>query len=54
MDVKAKKGWFHSDCVRETTGVSGSVSQCQAAIAVHTDTTANKTVKKRKTFTIDK
>lgn len=43
VEVTAKKGWFHKDCVRDTTGVSGSVNQCQAAIAVHNDTAASTT-----------
>lgn len=44
--MKAKNGWFQSDCVSDTTGVRGSVNQCHAAIAVHTDTTARSTAKR--------
>lgn len=34
-----KNGWFHKDEKKETFWVSGSISQFQAPVAVHTDTT---------------
>jgi hypothetical protein len=41
----AKNGWFQRDCVKDTADVCGSVSQCHAPTAVHTDITARRTVK---------
>lgn len=43
IDATAKNGWFQSDCVNDTAGVSGSVNQCHAPAAVHTDMTAKTT-----------
>lgn len=33
----AKNGWLHRLCVNDTAGVFGSVSQCHAPTAVHTE-----------------
>jgi hypothetical protein len=44
MLAMAKNGWFQRDCVKDTADVCGSVSQCHAPTAVHTDTTARRTV----------
>jgi hypothetical protein len=43
MLAMAKNGWFQRDCVKDTADVCGSVSQCHAPTAVHTDITARRT-----------
>lgn len=37
-----KKGLLNKDCVKDTSDVLGSVSQCHAPTAVQIDTTASK------------
>jgi hypothetical protein len=44
MLAMAKNGWFQRDCIKDTADVCGSVSQCHAPTAVHTDITARRTV----------
>lgn len=44
----AKNGWFQRDCMKDTADVCGSVSQCHAPTAVHTDITARRTVTQRR------
>jgi hypothetical protein len=44
MLAMAKNGWFQRDCMNDTADVCGSVNQCHAPIAVHTDITARRTV----------
>lgn len=43
MLAMAKNGWFQRDWVKDTADVCGSVSQCHAPTAVHTDITARRT-----------
>lgn len=44
MLAMAKNGWFQRDCMNDTADVCGSVNQCHAPMAVHTDITARRTV----------
>ena len=43
MLAKAKKGWFQRDWMNDTADVWGSVNQCHAPTAVHTEITARRT-----------
>jgi len=42
MLAMVKNGWFQRDWVKDTADVCGSVSQCHAPTAVHTDITARR------------
>lgn len=42
-----KNGWLHRLCVNDTSGVFGSVSQCHAPTAVHTEMTPNSILHRR-------